>query len=419
VTTSPVNTSRRDTARETAASEAARPGTCAPVLMVAPQPFYEDRGTPIAIKQVLTALSQLGYRVDLLTYPVGASPEIPGVRYFRVANPLRIGAVPIGFSLRKLWLDAFLFTALRRRLRERSYLCIHAVEEAAFLAVLAAQTYQAPVVYDMQSSLAEQMAGRSLLSNALAGAALTASERWLLRNCDWIITSIGLRPRVEAANTRAPVREWRYAGASTPVAPADVERLRASFEIAPSQPVVLYTGTFEDYQGLPLLLAAVPRVLAALPSVVFVLVGADGTKDNAALERMRIGSKIPRGALRLIERQSRARMPAFLAMADVVVSPRNYGSNLPLKIFEYLAAGCAIVATSIPAHRAVLTDERARLSTPTPEKLADAISDLLTDQSRAALLRRSALAYAEENLDWLGFVRSVGELYQEIRARSR
>lgn len=72
------------------------------MLVVAPQPFYEDRGTPIAVRQALRALSQLGYAIDVLTYPVGQSPAIPGVTYHRVANPLRLRAVPIGFSARKV-----------------------------------------------------------------------------------------------------------------------------------------------------------------------------------------------------------------------------------------------------------------------------------------------------------------------------
>ncbi len=403
--------------RDRAASEPGRVLTRPPVLMVAPQPFYEDRGTPIAVRQVLAALSQLGYPVDLLTYPMGASPEIPGVRYHRLENPLRIQTVPIGFSFRKLWLDAFLFYALKRKLRKRSYLCIHAVEEAALFSVLAARRHRIPVVYDMQSSLAEAMARKPLLRNAFGRAVLSAGERWLIRNSDWIITSAGLRPVVEAAATQASVREWRYPSTARPASRTDVERLRTSLEIAPAQTVVLYTGNFEDYQGLPLLLAAVPRVLRAVPKTVFVLVGADETKKTRGLERM--FARVPRGALRVLRRQTRERMPEFLAMADVVVSPRVYGANLPLKILEYLAAGCAIVATSIPAHLAVLNEECAQLTAPTPDGLADAITALLTDKSRAATLRRSALTYAEQNLDWLGFVRSVGELYDDVRSSSR
>src|SRR5262245_34490578 len=66
------------------------------ILVVAPQPFYQDRGTPIAVHQVLQALSELGYLVDLLTFPVGLDVDIPGLEIIRAPNPLRIRRVPIG-----------------------------------------------------------------------------------------------------------------------------------------------------------------------------------------------------------------------------------------------------------------------------------------------------------------------------------
>ena len=85
------------------------------VLVVAPQPFYQDRGTPIALRQVLEALSGLGYQVDVLTFPVGQDIELPGVRIFRAGNPFRIRGVPVGLSARKLLLDLSLVAALRSR----------------------------------------------------------------------------------------------------------------------------------------------------------------------------------------------------------------------------------------------------------------------------------------------------------------
>ena len=83
------------------------------VLLMAPQPFYEDRGTPIALRHVLRALVELGHEVDVLTFPVGRSLELPGVRYFRAPNPLRFRSIPVGFSLRKVFLDLFLWWMLR------------------------------------------------------------------------------------------------------------------------------------------------------------------------------------------------------------------------------------------------------------------------------------------------------------------
>src|SRR5690606_8496034 len=67
-----------------AASEAACGATAPPgaersprILVVTPQPFYEDRGTPIALRYLLRALTELGYAVDLLVFPIGREIEIP------------------------------------------------------------------------------------------------------------------------------------------------------------------------------------------------------------------------------------------------------------------------------------------------------------------------------------------------------
>src|SRR5215210_1753615 len=147
-------------AREGAAWESERTVAEPPrprVLFVAPQPFYEDRGTPIAVRQVLQALGQLGYAVDLLTYPVGSDVSIPGLRIFRGANPFGFRSVPVGLSVRKLLLDLALASALRAHLRSQSYTCVHAVEEMAFPAALLGRRYGVPVLYDMQSSLPEQL----------------------------------------------------------------------------------------------------------------------------------------------------------------------------------------------------------------------------------------------------------------------
>src|SRR5699024_9774341 len=86
------------------------------------------------------------------------------------------------------------------------------------------------------------------------------------------------------------------------------------------------------------------------------------------------------GSLRVVKRQPRERIPAYLAMADVVVSPRAYGDNLPLKIFDYLSAGKPIVATDIPAHRSVLDEDRALLTGLWSPDLARGIVRLLQDR---------------------------------------
>ncbi|HEX5719125.1 MAG TPA: glycosyltransferase [Thermoanaerobaculia bacterium] len=369
----------------------------------------------MAVCQLLKALSQLSYEVDLLTYPMGRDVEIPGVRCLRTANPLGIRRVPIGFSLRKVMFDVLLLPELARRLATRQYACVHAVEEAAFLAVLLGRHFDVPVIYDMQSSLPEQLAKHRAFRLPFMQAALRRCERWLLRRADSVVSSSGLARLVREQVPKARLREWEYSSPLPLAGPAEAEALRADLGIGPMRPVVLYSGTFESYQGLPELMAAIPHVLAEVPEATFVLVGATEPSGGGgtAVERGH-AALVRAGSLRVVKRQPRERIPAYLAMAGVVVSPRAYGDNLPLKVFDYMAAGKPIVATDIPAHRSVLTEERALLTGTWSPDLARGIVRLLRDRDLATRLGAAAQAHSKERFGWFSFVRSVSELYREV-----
>jgi glycosyltransferase involved in cell wall biosynthesis len=386
------------------------------ILMLAPQPFYEDRGTPIAVRQVLEALGELGYRVDLLTFPVGTDVSIPGLSIFRTANPLGIRSVPVGFSLPKLLLDVSLSAALRHQLSLQSYTCIHAVEEAAFPAAVLGRMHGIPVLYDMQSSLPEQMTQRRVFRFPPIRAFLHYMERWLLHRVDLVVSSAGLAERVHRLAPGVPVREWRFPSTPIEASPRQVDALRRELRLPPGAAVVLYSGTFEAYQGLGELLAAIPAVRSRVPEATFVLVGADPANGLSSSETAR--TLMEAGAVRIIDRQPRREMAAYLMLADVLVSPRSYGGNLPLKVFDYLAAGRPIVATDIPTHRTVLNEERALLVSPQTEAIADGILTLLLDRGRALRLSGAARSYARDHLGWGNFTHRVAELYEEMHRRA-
>jgi len=382
------------------------------VLLVAPQPFYQDRGTPIAVRQVLEALSQLGYAVDLLTYPVGADIRLPRLRTFRTPNPFGIKNVPVGLSVQKLILDVPLTLQIRARLAQGRYTCIHAVEEAAFPAVLLGRRYKVPVVYDMQSSLPEQLVTHRGLRNTPVRYLLGKLEAWLLTRADFVVSSAGLAERVRRIAPGSRVREWQYPSAIVPADTINAGRLRRQLAIPAESPVVLYGGTFESYQGLAQLLQAVPLVRAQVPDAMFVLVGAEN--GNGMAVRHQAAPLIKAGAVRIVDRQPRHEIPSYLGMADVLVSPRSHGGNLPLKIFDYLAAGRPIVATDIPTHRTVLNEERAVLVSSRTEALAAGIVRLLRDPELAAGMAQEARRYAETHLGWNGFVESLSSLYEDV-----
>jgi glycosyltransferase involved in cell wall biosynthesis len=386
------------------------------VLVVAPEPFYEDRGTPIAVRNVLQALSELQCDVDLLTYPVGQRIEIPRVRVIRVPNLFGFRHVPVGFSLPKVLLDIELTVALWAFLRREAYWCVHAVEESAFPAVVLAHRRGLPVIYDMQSSLPEQMVKHRVFRGKRIQALLRRCEAWLLRRADAVVSSAGLLQRVSEVAPGKVAQEWHFPSMETAPRHGAGTALRTELGIAAQAPVVVYAGTFEPYQGLAMLLASIPRVLASVPDAVFVLVGGDA--QSVAQMRQDAQQLQLNGALRFTGRRPRAEMPAYLAMADLLVSPRVYGDNLPLKVFDYLAAGRPIVATDLPAHRALLDESRAILAEPSAEGLAQGIVSLLRNPQRAARLAIAARAYAGSHLGWSRFVVAVKAVYEEVASRA-
>ncbi len=269
-----------------------------------------------------------------------------------------------------------------------------------------------PILYDMQSSLPEQLKAYSLFRSSFVQKGLRLCERWLLRRANLVICSAGLENYVKKVSPASPVMEWYFPGQPVEVEPAEVDRLRRDLRIDPDSQVVLYTGSFAAYQELNRLIDASRKTVGHLPKTVFVLVGIDDSeKLPLSLENKDL---LKRGALRLLPRKPRSEIPKFLALANVLVSPREHVQNLPLKIFDYLAAGRPIVAIDSPTTRTVLNDDRAVMVDPSSNDLGEAITLLLQDPERAKRLGEAARAYAEQNFGWNTFVDFISEVQVRV-----
>ncbi len=380
------------------------------VLFIAPQPFYEDRGSPIAVLQVLRALSQLGVHVDLLAFPSNQSVQVENLRIFRHGEALGIRSVPIGFSLKKVILDVALMRGLRSRLKAAQYECIHALEDGIYVTLAVRASAKIPIIYDMHSCIPEQLGGHPLFGNRFAQSILKKMERFALERSSVVSCSVGLKDYINSVVPERPVIEWPFSEQQTQVSASELgaqaSALRAELGIAADTPVVLYAGNFEDYQGVDMLVEAFPAVRRSHPDAVLVLLGASKKDDVAAIE------SAGGGAIIVCPRQPHASVARYMHMAQILVSPRKWGGNLPLKLFEYMAAGKPIVATDNEHHRMLLDEERAVLAESSPQGLATAISQLLGDPDKMQRLARQAKEYSRTELGWSRFVDTVAHLYK-------
>jgi glycosyltransferase involved in cell wall biosynthesis len=166
--------------------------------------------------------------------------------------------------------------------------------------------------------------------------------------------------------------------------------------------VILYTGTFEAYQGLELLYQAVAHVRTAVPAARLLVAGGQPDQVERARRQCRAAG-IEDVTIFAGERPSEE-MAAYLLACDVLVSPRSRGTNTPLKIYQYLRSGKPIVATRLLTHTQVLSDETAILTGPTSREFADGIVAALQDPARAAAVAARARELADTKYSYAAYL---------------
>jgi glycosyltransferase involved in cell wall biosynthesis len=366
------------------------------ILMIAPEPFFEPRGTPFSEFHRIRALTELGHHVDLVTYPFGRDVSMTGLRIFRCARPPFVHTVRVGPSLAKIPLDVMLsLTACRRALADR-YDAVHSHEEAGLVGVALAALLRVPHLYDMHSSLPQQLTNFAFTGSRFVRWAFLALERLMIRASRVVIVicpSLEETVRGIDPEARTILIENAPGSAGDHATPEQAATVRRTLELSDTTPIVLYTGTFEAYQGLDLLLEAMALVRAARPDARLVLVG--GKADQIARTEMLARAAGVDDITVFAGERPAAEIAAYLLAADVLVSPRSRGTNTPLKIYQYLRSGKPIVATRLLTHTQVLSDLTAFLAGPTPREFGEAVVAALGDRERAGAVAREARRLAD------------------------
>lgn len=345
------------------------------VLLVAPQPFFVERGTPIAVKLLAETLCEMGHQVDLLTYHEGRDVAVPGLRIVRVPKLPGVRNIPIGFSWKKAVADVFLFGLMAMLTAKNRYDVLHAVEEAVFPAAILRSVFRHKLIYDMDSSLSDQLVEKWPGIKALKPG-MDASESWVLRRADLVLP---VCPRLGEKAGRSVPSEKIVILEDIAFEPSEsaegVEDLRRAYGI--QGPMVLYVGNLEHYQGIDLLLesvASVPRDLS------FGLVVAGGTDQAIALYTKKAAQLGVGDRVRFAGAKPFGKLPYYLAQADILASPRIKGENTPMKIYSYLASGRPVLATNIHSHTQVLDSRSAMLVDANVGEMAAGLRRLLENR---------------------------------------
>ena len=385
--------------------------------MLAPEPFFEPRGTPFSEYHRIKALSELGHHVDLVTYPIGRDVDVANLRIFRSPGLPFVTKVRIGPSFTKLVLDSLMVFTILRRVLTTKYDAIHSHEEMGLIGVWLSKWLRVPHLYDMHSSLPQQLTNFKYSRSAALRRGFSWAEDRMVHGSEVIITICReLQDKVEemGVGTRALLIENVMGGEVEEAPSLSVSDVRRRWRITADAPLVLYTGTFEAYQGVDLLIDVAAILAKTHPSACVLVVGGEAAQVSQA--RAAAASRGAGGMMVFTGQQPARDIRAYVEASDILVSPRVSGTNTPLKIYSYLRSGKPIVATDLRTHTQVLSNETARLAPPEPNAFARAVAELIDRPEQRQQLAQAAQALAANQYSRQAYLRRTAEAYDRLLA---
>ena len=364
------------------------------VLMIAPTPFFGDRGCHVRILEEVRALRRHDVEVLVATYHVGR--DVPEVRTVRAMRLPWVRQLPVGFSIHKPGLDLLLLIAAARAARRFRPDVIHGhLHEGAVLAVVLGRLLGRPAVADLQGSLTGELVDHRTipargplpaLARVLERASLRGPVKLLASSASFareLVERGGGGDRVIALPDGVDPEVFR------PGLPTDELRRALRLE---DRRVVVFLGILTSYQGVDDLLAAWPAVTAAVPDAHLLLMGyPNEARYRDVVTRAGLG-----GSITVTGRIDYRDAPRFLALGDVAISAKRSATEANGKLLNYMAAGLPTIAYDGPVSREILGEAGLFVARGDIAALAAACVTLLEDAGerkwRGQALRERAVA---------------------------
>ena len=381
------------------------------ILLLAPQPFFQNRGTPIAVRLLAEELARLGHDIHLLVFHEGENVALPGVTLHRIPALPGIKDIPPSLSAKKVVCDvAMLFSAIRL-MRRHHFDLVHAVEEAAFLAMALRLMFTVPYVYDMDSSLARQVVEKVPALKFLGPVLRFCEKRAVAASCGVVAVCQALEDIARACAPGKPVLRLEDISLleGCPEGSEDLRR-----ELRLEGPMMLYVGNLERYQGIDLLLDGFHLARQRGCQGHVVLIG--GTPAAIAFYRRRCVELGLSDVVHFCGPRPVELLGHYLRQADILLSPRISGNNTPMKLYSYLDSGKAVLATDLPTHTQVLSADFARLAPATAEGMAAAMADLLGDRQKCLELGCRGRQVARDNYSLDAYRQKLQGFYGHLLA---
>lgn len=388
------------------------------VIMIAPTPFFADRGCHTRIYGHIKALQKIGYKIKLVTYGLGR--EIDDVETIRCFNFPWYKKLSAGPSIWKILLLPFIAFKAKKVIKAYQPDIVYAyLHEGACVAKFCSYFYKKPLyVFDCQGSLSGEIVQHKFVK---MGGFLYKFFYWFEKQIDsWFpVVTQSENLYLQLKNLGIPDNKIINAmdavdtNIFTPREP-DME-LVEKFQINIASPRVLYMGLLEEYQGVDLMFEAFRYVCQKIPLVQFIIIGYPNIEKYRQLA-MDLG--ILKNTI-FIGRISFEETPRYLSLASVAVAPKISMAEGDGKIYNYMAMQMGVVCFDRLISREIMNDTGMFAEFKNPKDMAEKIIKLLSDDNLRGELGYKARLRAERELSTDVSAKKIDRFFKMLKSNKR
>jgi glycosyltransferase involved in cell wall biosynthesis len=356
------------------------------ILLLAPQPFFQNRGTPIAVRLLAETLGKMGHEVHLLVFHEGENVSINNVTIHRTNALPFLRAIPPGFSWQKICCDLLMTAKAVQLQRKIRFDVIHAVEESVFIAMFVQVFFRVPYIYDLDSWMSDQLVAKLTFLQSFRFFLEYFEKAAVRRSIGVVPVCRAIEDKIRSFDRDKPLLRLEDISLLEEGSSCQKEDLRTLTSCQGK--IVMYVGNLERYQGMTLFLEAFTLADPAALDCSLIVIG--GAEKDIAYYTVMVQQLGISGRVFFIGPRAASALGMYLAQADLLVSPRTEGENTPMKIYSYMDSGKPVLATNIASHTQVLNKNCAFLAAPESSALAAELRHVLADNDEAA--RRAARA---------------------------
>lgn len=383
------------------------------VLVIAPTPFFADRGCHVHIAEQAWALQRQGAKITIVTYGLGR--DLPGLNIVRTPRLPWYRKLGPGPSWHKFYLDPWLLLVALITARKFRPTVIHShLHEGCLIGWVVSRLFDIPLVFDCQGSLTGELLAHRfpLVTNPLLRHAWYALERWIDHRADAILAQSDSMRRELCETFGVPEHRltMAYDGVNTAVfAPSGKnQQLLNELHISPKNKVIVFLGVLTPYQGVDDLLSCFPEVLKPIPDAVLVIMGYPNVEHyRRQAERLGITH-----AVRFTGRVPYEKAAQYLALGDIAVSPKRSQTEANGKIYNYMACGLPTVAFDTVVNRNILGNLGVYVGRIGDVKgLTQAMVSLLGNENQRRQLAEQVRQRAVKTYSWNDVARRILRAY--------